>query len=228
MILSASEAASLTKLAMRGVGYPWGIAEESALVMHWLTQHRMPGLQLITNILQWIDEHDVQRINFNESASEFSNGSGFTCPLTVGIAFNDIAYRLSKGNSLQLQNVVCPLLVFPFLDSASRALDLEIRVRWSAGEALVLSGRLISDMSTESLVADLGQIESVKTLVLSGLDLSVGSSLLTSSENLKSDEKNHVHHHEVLEGVDAKLLDSRVCADADSQRVCASHVCPCN
>ena len=41
---SVSEASSLAIKAARGVGMPWGIAEEAGFVLRWLTRSGAPGV----------------------------------------------------------------------------------------------------------------------------------------------------------------------------------------
>lgn len=215
MILSANEAASLTKLAMRGVGYSWGVSEESALVMSWLTQQKMPALQIVCDILEWTDQQDNHQLEVDDTASTFFNGSELTCPLMAGVAINDFSYRLNEGGTLQLQNVASPLLVFPFIASVSQSLDIGIRVRWSTEQVIVRSNRLIADVSNEAIVNKLGKVERVETLILSKVAPADGSSEIGTNESLTPEESSTGLHVERAGAVDSTFLDRRVCADAD-------------
>jgi len=219
MILSANEAASLTKLAMRGVGYSWGIAEESALVLSWLTLQKMPSLQLMSNILQWKDNQADEQIVVDQTASIFSSRSRYTCPLCTGIAVSDFSYYLNEGRSLQLENVVCPLLVLPFLASAAGSLDVGIQIRWAKGDAIITADQLISDMPNETLIDDIGLIERLDKLYIS--KVAAADFCFTGSVKKNPSGKKIVSgkHNDIVRDVDEELSDGRVCVDADSLRI---------
>ena len=48
---SVSEASSLAIKAARGVGMPWGIAEEAGFALRWLTQSGAPGVTALCRYL---------------------------------------------------------------------------------------------------------------------------------------------------------------------------------
>ena len=57
---SIGEITARAKLAIRGLGYSWGIAEDVSWAIGWLEQRDFPGLILLASLCQHIDARYAQ------------------------------------------------------------------------------------------------------------------------------------------------------------------------
>lgn len=135
--LSNNEAASLVKLAARGVGYPWGVCEEAAHISHWFAERQLPGVELFSVLFAWVDEQELSQLVLQLNDNRWSCHRDQLCPLFCGSAIIDSASSLLNVDNIELINVVCPMLLLPFISEASVMLEKPIRVSWKEGELVV-------------------------------------------------------------------------------------------
>lgn len=140
--LSNNEAASLIKLAARGVGYPWGMGEEAVYVSHWLVERQLPALELFNVLFTWVDEQEYSNLGLQNMGSAWSCRREELCPIVCGSAIIDAAKNLLTNDSIELKNVVCPILILPFISEVSLVLEKSICVQ-CAGAELVVHGKQI-------------------------------------------------------------------------------------
>jgi len=207
MILSANEASSLIKLAMRGTGYSWGVAEESGLVLSWLTRHKLPALDILNCFLAWADDNDVEPISVDDSFNFCSAGLDSTCPLMAGIALNDFSYCLLNGTDIRLSRVCCPVLVLPFVASAAVSLDRCLRVRWPGGDIEIGHEGLIIQSSTQTWADSLSRTDKDESLEV----LFCNSSHMECEQKKLSQSNGHRTHR--VDSLVKQPLDTRVCVD---------------
>jgi hypothetical protein len=107
------EASALAIKAARGVGMPWGIAEEAGFALRWLTRSGGPGIAALCRYLSAYQ--DTPKMSGAEGTPEA--GGAWICPLRLGSAISDGGISLPLAQS----GVREPLLLLPFL--ASQATD---------------------------------------------------------------------------------------------------------
>lgn len=151
--LSNNEAASLVKLAARGAGYPWGLSEEAVQVSRWLVERQLPALELLNNLFNWVDESGFSQLLLHGDDLRWHCSRGQLCPLVCGAAIIDTASRLVTVDRVQLDNVVYPMLLMPFIYEASVMLDKSIRVTWD-DEELLFSGTCVESFTDTAQVVN--------------------------------------------------------------------------
>lgn len=135
---SMGEVATRAKLATRGLGYSWGIAEDAGRAVSWLEQRDLPGLNLLARLCQRIDERLGQAPTSTAIEAGFcpemlsatwTARDGQLCPLLSGIALSDRGLPESEQPTISAKNVMYPLLVLPFLadlaDRSNYVIDLQ-------------------------------------------------------------------------------------------------------
>ena len=121
---SIGEITVRAKLAIRGLGYSWGIAEDVSWAIGWLEQRDFPGLILLASLCQHIDERYAQ-VSATTSietglrpqglSGTWTASEGQLCPILSGLALSDGGIPKSqRDDGLTLQNVMYPLLILPF------------------------------------------------------------------------------------------------------------------
>lgn len=147
--LSNNEAASLIKLAARGVGYSWGLGEEAAHISRWLVERQLPVLELFSALFSWVDERDFSQLILLQNDTGWCCSRDELCPLICGAAIIDSASMLLPTDKIQLNNVVCPMLLMPFLSEASVTLKKSIRITCN-GVELIINGTYIQFVGDSS------------------------------------------------------------------------------
>lgn len=145
---SSNEAASLVKLAARGAGYPWGVAEESAYALRWFADKDIDGLSLFAALFRWSDEQVVGDLRICSDGDKWSGQCGQLCPLLAGCAVNDFADYLDSGRTLVLEHVVCVAVLLPFLVQVSSQIHRCVEVRW--GEHWLVCDASVADVITSA------------------------------------------------------------------------------
>ena len=112
---SVGETSALAVKAARGVGMPWGLAEEAGFALGWLTRHGAPGVSALCRYLSGYR----QSLENGRPPSHWPDDTdgGWFCPLSLGTAISDGAIPLP----VTLSPVREPLLLVPFI--AGRVTD---------------------------------------------------------------------------------------------------------
>lgn len=118
MIYSLSEIDANCKKAARGAGLSWGYAEEAGKAARWLAAHQLAGASLLAGYLSLRHENP-----------EDYQGSHPRCPLLAGAALCDGGHDDTK-HSIVFADVVCPLLLLPYLAQLSQATGKGLRIQW--------------------------------------------------------------------------------------------------
>lgn len=147
--LSNNEAASLIKLAARGVGYPWGLGEEAAHISRWLIERQLPALELFSALFYWVDERDFSQLILLQNDTRWRCSRDELCPLVCGAAIIDSATMLLPTDKIELNNVICPMLLIPFVSEASVMLKKSIRMTCNDAE-LMVTGTYIQSVGDSS------------------------------------------------------------------------------
>ena len=137
---SVSEASSLAIKAARGVGMPWGIAEEAGFALRWLTQSGAPG---VTALCRYLSAYqDALKISGADRPPETARD--WICPLRLGTAISDGGIALP----LEQPNVREPLLLLPFL--ANHATDNQSVVLEMGAIRIIISTNVFSANMVET------------------------------------------------------------------------------
>lgn len=145
MSLSLNELEALCRKAARGAGLDWGMAEEAGRAVRRLVAFGLPGAEVLLARLERRDGRADVASALSPCApgaqEAWRGAGGDLCPIFVGAAFSDSAWRLGPGGALTVHGVLSPLLIVPLAGLATRRLGGAVRVAWD-GAALVDDGRL--------------------------------------------------------------------------------------
>jgi hypothetical protein len=130
---SLGEAKALAIKAARGVGLPWGMAEEAGFAVHWLQSYGAPGLAALADCLEWHDGKPTQRYDF--------------CPIGFGTALSDAG----RGVPEDLGRVRHPLLLAPFIAACTPS---GMVLRWDGAELVLSEAGLVTTAPRDVLLID--------------------------------------------------------------------------
>ncbi|MEM9971457.1 MAG: DUF3726 domain-containing protein [Pseudomonadota bacterium] len=150
MTLSLGEAAALAKAATRGAGYDWGLAEEAARAVRWLSSQGLDGCAALAEVLGHVDGGAPPLLDMR--VDQWSAANGALCPLTAGTALADHAALLSSDR-LRLAGVVAPVLLVSFAADAARIMGVPVGLSWDGAE-FVTDGDSVSGDTSNSGQAD--------------------------------------------------------------------------
>ena len=138
--LSLSEMQSLSKQAIRGSGFSWGIAEEIAWQVCRLEHLRLPAF---TELSKWLDWH-LRNPNFDLKKHQ-------NCPqrtkrvkmgMFFGICLLDEGFQKLKEEDLILNGVLAPLFLIPALQYFAQVQVVKFLVHWQDCDFEILSEHL--------------------------------------------------------------------------------------
>lgn len=158
MDYSLNEIESISKRAVFGAGYPWGIAEDAGIATRWLCKHSLNGCEVLANLLDAklvisLPEHTPEIEGLDWSGNEN------LCPLVTGSILSDFASHLLKG-AISLTKVQSALLLVPFTHLVSIQL----------GKCISLTNLVTEDVL---VTLDAGSVELFKEIQEGALDLKV-------------------------------------------------------
>lgn len=140
MSYSLNEIEALSKKAARGAGLSWGLAEEAAMAVRWLTAYGFDGVLHLADLLEKHDGKPIQELAPTSlSETIWRASSDELNPIVAGAALSDCAFRLRKA-PMCMQNVCHPLLILPFLQGASEIAERPLVLRWSTVSIAVQKG----------------------------------------------------------------------------------------
>ena len=144
---SVGEARALAVKAARGVGMPWGLAEEAGFALGWLTRHGAPGIMAICRYLSF---YEAALNNGNAPSSvTYLGDDGWQCPLRLGTALSDGAVTQPANFS----GVREPLLLLPFIANCADD-GAAIQLNMGAIEILVTPDGFTSTSAATALLVD--------------------------------------------------------------------------
>tara|TARA_Y100001970_G_scaffold64148_1_gene82122 strand:+ start:44 stop:655 length:612 start_codon:yes stop_codon:yes gene_type:complete len=130
-----SEIDTTSKRATRGVGFPWGIAEEVGKNMRLLELYGLPGIKNLNKFLKDYKEKHFQKSTLISEKNN-SNKNPF-CPITLGTNFIDQIILLDKKTNIEISNVAYPILFIPFVSRASETIGKRIFLKIDEKEFLL-------------------------------------------------------------------------------------------
>lgn len=115
MSFALNEIEAMAKRATRGVGYPWGLAEDAGKAARWLCAQGLDGVAVL--------------------AAALAHPPGDDAPLMIGVRLSDRAYALPDAE-LELSAIAQPLMLLPFAAMAARQLRSTLTVACAGAEAV--------------------------------------------------------------------------------------------
>ena len=106
---SLGETASLATKAARGVGMPWGLADETGFAVSWLQARGIPGLAALCRYLNWRDSGNLTQW------PDRTTGNSCYCPIALGAAYLDGVLSAA----ITIETIREPLLILPFIAKRS-------------------------------------------------------------------------------------------------------------
>ena len=140
MSFSLNEVEALARKAARGAGYSWGVAEEAGSATT-----GSAGEALMVWLSRSCSTKPMERkesICADRPYRPLAWSGGRLCPLMAGTALSDSASLWAHEGKV-LHDVICPLLLVPFLAGAAQALAQPVTVSWPGVDA-VTDGHAVS------------------------------------------------------------------------------------
>ena len=108
MSWSLGETSALVQKAVRGSGFPWGLAEEAATAVTWLQARNLPG---VMTLCSYLGQHNAIATKDGDSSP--------ACPIALGCAISDGVIKLpdSPDDCMDLGMVHSPVLLLGVLQS---------------------------------------------------------------------------------------------------------------
>ena len=165
---SMGEITTRAKLAIRGLGYSWGVAEDVGWAIGWLEQRDFPGLTLLASLCQHIDERFAQvtettsietGLRPQALSATWTASEGQLCPILSGLALSDGGIPESHQGGLTLQNVMYPVLILPFVAVLAQTSNVLVECRFgdlqaiTDGEHLWIAPSPLTDRNSLSISA---------------------------------------------------------------------------
>jgi len=130
IVCSLNEVEVYGRRAARGVGMPWGLAEEAGKASRWLAERGLPGVELLVRLLTANDGRSYANMAPVIVAGRWRAPAGELCPVCSGAALSDRIDVLARGEEICLDSLAYPLLLVPFLDRSWRLEDASYELRW--------------------------------------------------------------------------------------------------
>lgn len=123
---SINETATCAKLAARGAGYSWGMAEEVARSIFWLSERSLPGCEQLSLLLRKQQSKAVHTPRFVDGRLTTSDEQ--LCPFTTGCAIADLSFTAEDLVSVASLPISHPLLIVPSIADVAARLSLQVTV----------------------------------------------------------------------------------------------------
>ncbi len=147
MNLSLNEIEATAKRAVRGAGYPWGLAEEAAKATRWLCSRDVDGCLALAGHLDQFDGTNAANRSPKIDDRIWVAENGALCPIATGAALTDLAHEFS-GNTVQLGQISQPVLLAPYAAFLALRSKCTVTVEWqdgtfsTDGDRLCLTGQV--------------------------------------------------------------------------------------
>jgi len=140
MSFSLNEIEATAKRAARGAGYSWGQAEEAAKAARWLCAQGMDGIGALARLLELGLASDPAS-HRPQQANGLWQADSHLCPISAGTFLSDRALLLDAGRA-EMQEVVAPALLLPFVSNAARVRKCTLKIEIDAIRAMTDGFRL--------------------------------------------------------------------------------------
>jgi len=154
---SLNETATRARLAARGAGYEWGLADEVYRSVFWLVQRNLPAPLVLSRLLGLNSStSDVELGMPNIYERHFSARGTALCPVLVGCAMTDRLQVADIDFEVTFDALHCPLLMLPFMAELAIKFDRVVVIDLDTAE-MVTDGNHVRFSSF-----DLQQLEYTK------------------------------------------------------------------
>jgi hypothetical protein len=130
MIYSLNEIETMAGRAARGIGFAWGLAEEAGKAARWLTEHDLPGAEVLAELLSRNDGTDYSELAPVSQDCPWHARGGRLCPIAAGAALSDRANEIATGRVVELGPTSQPLLLAAGAASAARLTGASMELAW--------------------------------------------------------------------------------------------------
>lgn len=113
---SVNETASRARLAAKGIGYSWGMADEVSRSVFWLSQRQVPAMALLADLFSQLKTpQGVAMATPQKTGGELISNDHYLCPIISGCALSDGYQSISEHQLLTIKNIRYPFLIVPFV-----------------------------------------------------------------------------------------------------------------
>jgi len=166
---SLNETASRAKLAAKGVGYSWGMAEEVARAMHWLVSRELPGPAMLHNLLSCFDSSNSIALAIpGLDDGHIRSKHTWVCPFAAGCALSDTCIAVDDHTLFTFVEVKCPILLLPFVADIAQRTDRVLTLA-SENQTAVTDGNRF--WLSSNAITQQEQIKSVNFRVANGSEV---------------------------------------------------------
>jgi len=132
---SIGEIAGLIHKAYRGLGRPWGLAEEAGRAAAWLASRGLPGPDMFAILARRFDGTDCADCTPADLTSPWKAVGGRLCPIVAGSSLCDAPACIREPGGLSMHAIVAPLLIVPFAAAVANRTGSCLTVKWRGVQA---------------------------------------------------------------------------------------------
>ncbi|MEL6523318.1 MAG: DUF3726 domain-containing protein [Pseudomonadota bacterium] len=138
------ETIPLVRKAARGVGLPWGLADQAAWAASWISQFGIDGPTLMANALDGLAEMSLAKVlpQSSDGAGDWTSRGTWLCPICTGASLADSAILL-RAEPIRPLAVRTPFALVPFAAAAAWQLEMPVAVDLS-GTVIQTDGKDIA------------------------------------------------------------------------------------
>lgn len=157
MIVSLNEVEMMSLKASRGMGLPWGLAEDTGKAMRWLAAEGLPWLQVLLARLDRGAGLAAPKVGVDGRSIGPDRPERILCPLSTGSLILDMASQWAPADLIILR-LADPLLVLPFLAFALRHRNEAATVVWPDTRIMISGGRAVAEESGGLLLNETARV----------------------------------------------------------------------
>lgn len=155
---SIGEIAGLIQKAYRGIGRPWGLAEEAGRAADWLASRGLPGPDMFALLTRRFDGTDCRDCTPIDLTGPWKAPGSGLCPVIAGSSFCDAPMGVREPGGLSMHAVVAPLLILPFAAAVAGRTGWCLAVEWPGVKAVCAPGGYRIHAAAGDLVGDMGNL----------------------------------------------------------------------
>lgn len=151
---SLNEIESMSKLAARGAGYSWGLAEEAAKAARWLSYNDLDGCRALANVLKQFDGSELSDRTPQVGIDTWTGKHERQCPIIAGALLSDSA-NLLDGRDIRIIGLIQPNMLLFFASLAAKRRGGSVSLTWPGAFAITDGqGTVITDTDSISTNQD--------------------------------------------------------------------------
>lgn len=130
MSYSFNEIEALAKCAAKGAGLPWGLAEDAAFALRWLSAFDMDFATLFISALKMHESDDLGALTPMMNGVYIRPFSNRISPLILGAYFCDISHEFTVDKRWEVKKLANATLLMPFLAKIAHRNDVVVSIEW--------------------------------------------------------------------------------------------------